>query len=142
MKTLVDYANSFIGVPYIFGGEHPCYGYDCSGLVQHILQSVGVDPAGDQTAQKLFEHFSVVGRISVPRAGALTFYGKNTNAITHIGFMIDSHRMVEAGGGNASTTDTNRAIQQGAFVRQRPHDFRKDLVAILMPNYPEWVLKD
>jgi cell wall-associated NlpC family hydrolase len=139
MKTLTDYAKSFIGIPYIFGGEHPSFGYDCSGLVQHILQSVGADPAGDQTALTLFHHFSEFGRVSEPKAGALSFYGVNTGAITHVGFLINEYQMVEAGGGNHMTTDINTAIRRGAFVRIRPYDFRKDLVAVLMPNYPTWV---
>lgn len=139
MKTLTDYAKSFIGVPYIFGGEHPSSGMDCSGLVQIILQSVGVDPAGDQTAMTLFQHFSEFGRVSEPKAGCLSFYGINSISITHVGFLINEYQMVEAGGGNHMTNDVDAAVRRGAFVRIRPYDFRKDLVAVLMPNYPAWV---
>ena len=81
-----------------------------------------------------------MGRIAIPQAGALAFYGKNTQAITHIGFMIDENRMVEAGGGDSTTTDVNKAVQRGAFVRQAPYNRRKDLVAVLMPDYPNWVI--
>jgi len=102
MNTLVEYSKRFIGTPYIFGGEHPSYGFDCSGLVQIILQSVGVDPKGDQTAQMIFEHFLLNGDICQRAPGSLVFYGKNVQAITHIAFMIDENRIIEAGGGDST----------------------------------------
>jgi cell wall-associated NlpC family hydrolase len=140
INSLVDYAKRFIGLPYIFGGQHPAQGYDCSGFVQHLLQSVGIDPKGDQTAMTLYNHFSEFGKISLPRVGALTFYGKNVASITHIAFMISEHQIIEAGGGHSTTTDIQKAIADEAFIRIRPFGHRQDLVAILMPDYPLWVV--
>jgi cell wall-associated NlpC family hydrolase len=140
IKTLTDYAKRFIGLPYIFGGQHPAQGYDCSGLVQHILQSVGVDPQGDQTAMTLYNYFSEFGKISTPQAGALSFYGRNVASITHIAFMVSEFQLVEAGGGYSTTTDIQKSIEAEAFVRMRPFGHRKDLVAVLMPTYPTWVI--
>jgi cell wall-associated NlpC family hydrolase len=141
MKYLIDYAMSFVGTPYRWGGS-TAQGIDCSGLVQEILMSVGIDPAGDQTAQILFNHFSQKDKQDkdqLVRAGSLAFYGKDKNSISHVAFMIDSWRMIEAGGGGSKTNTVADAERDIAFVRVRPFFRRKDLVAMIHPLYPDWV---
>jgi cell wall-associated NlpC family hydrolase len=135
MKTLVEYAKSFIGKPYLWAGEGPT-GFDCSGLVQEILRSVGEDPSGDQTAQGLFNYFRENGTIlQRMKPCALIFYGKSSRQITHVAFGIDNFRIVEAGGGGSSTVNVDVADKQGAMIRIRPHNHRTDMVAIFMPDY-------
>jgi len=140
LKTLTEYAKSFIGASYQWGGETPMGGFDCSGLVQEILSSVGVDPKGDQNAQSLYGHFLMHGRKSEAGPGALVFFGQSHRAISHVAFMIDTHRMVEAGGGGPNTIDQFKAIAHRAFVRIRPYIHRSDIIDILMPAYPNWVV--
>jgi cell wall-associated NlpC family hydrolase len=140
MTELIEYAKKFIGVSYIWGGSHPSLGFDCSGLIQHILASVGMDPKGDQTAQALFNHFIKEGdEIWEPKIGALMFYGKDKDSITHIAMCVSEHQIIEAGGGGSNTTDLSKAIASEAYVRLRPVDHRKDVLGILMPSYPGWV---
>lgn len=139
MEGLLNYARSFIGTPYRWGGEDPINGFDCSGFIQEVLRSVGMDPKGDQTAQGLYNHFLSAGRKSLPGPANLVFYGKSDQSISHVALMLDEIRMVEAGGGGSRTTDRAAASRDKAFVRIRPYDSRKDIVAIIFPNYPEWV---
>ena len=133
MKTMIEYAKSFIGKPYIWGGDDPMRGFDCSGLVQEILASGGFDPAGDQTSHGLYEIFREKGSPS-RKAGALAFFGTHEK-ITHVAFMIDEWRMIEAAGGNSKTTSEAAAIRQNAYIRIRPINHRSDLVATYMPPY-------
>jgi len=136
MKTLCAYAIGFVGLPYIWGGDDAVRGFDCSGLVQEILQSVGIDPPGDQTSQGLWNKFSYGGeRLDTPKAGALVFYGKGPSKITHIAFAIDNFRVVEAAGGGSKTTSEQAAIKHNAYVKVRPYNRRKDIVGIYLPNY-------
>ncbi len=138
MQLTKDYAMRFVGLPYRWGGDDPINGFDCSGLTIEILQSKGLLPRGfDAPAKGLYNHFlkqagTVVG---LRNLGALAFFGKSINEITHVGFMLDEKRMLEAGGGGSATTNDQTAANQNAFVRVRPLTWRKDLVAILMPNY-------
>ena len=128
---------SFLNIPYLWGGDDST-GYDCSGLVQEILAVVGADPPGDQTAQALFDHFSQdVNHISkdVPQAGALVFFGSNHRSIIHVGFMIDKYKMIEAAGGGSHVTSGQDAMKYNAFVKVRPINRRRDLLAIFMPEY-------
>lgn len=135
-ERMVAYVASFVGLPYRWGGDDPIQGFDCSGLAQEALASVGIDPLGDQTAQGLYEAFK--GR-SVPAsgfpiaAGCLCFYGKSVKAITHVAISIGENLMIEAGGGGSKTLTAADAAQQNAYVRMRPIHRRGDLVAVVDP---------
>lgn len=135
IESAVNYAWYFIGTPYLWGGENPIEGYDCSGFVQEVLRSVGLDPTGDQTAQALWEYFKKEGDAAPkPRAGALAFYGSRYR-ISHVAFCINDHQIIEAGGGGKKTRSKEDAANHNAFIRLRPIDHRKDLIEIRMPCY-------
>ena len=136
LTVAIDYAKTFLGLPYIWGGSHPSQGFDCSGLVQEILASVGLDPQGDQTAQTLMDGIegSCVPYLK-PTAGCVLFFGLSKRNISHVAFAISDLHMIEAGGGGSSCITVRDAVQKGAFVRIRPISHRKDLMAILMPRY-------
>lgn len=135
MEILRQYALSFLGTPYKFGGGNRLAGLDCSEFVQELLRSVGMDPPGDQTAQALFDHFSVNGEWNRHSMGALAFFGKSAKQITHVAMLLDQYRIIEAGGGDGTTTSFEAAKERGAMVRIRHLSFRKDLVAVIRPRY-------
>jgi cell wall-associated NlpC family hydrolase len=137
METVRQYALSFVGLPYKWGGSNPMDGFDCSGLVQEILMSCGVhpNPKEDFNAQTLFNHFEKNGSYGIQVLGSLAFYGKSVREITHVAFCIDSHRIIEAGGGGHLTLTKTDAAAQNAFVRIRLAKHRSDLVAVIKPNY-------
>jgi cell wall-associated NlpC family hydrolase len=134
----MDYAMQFVGVPYRWGGDDPMQGFDCSGLAQELLASVGEDPPGDQTAHTLYRHFKKHGRDwndgQRPQAGCLAFYGSEYK-VTHVAMCIDDYRMIEAGGGGSNTTSVMLASSHNAYVRIRPINSRSDLVSVIRPNY-------
>lgn len=133
-KVLYDYAMSFVGKPYRWGGDDPMASFDCSGLVVEILQSSGDFPHGkDATAQGLYSWFVMRGKITLqaPCFGALAFFGKDINRISHVGFCLDAIRMLEAGGGNSKIDTVEEAIDANAYIRIRPVSIRKDLVSLL-----------
>lgn len=135
MQLLRDYALAFVGKPYKWGGDDPVEGYDCSGFIQELLASVGIDPPGDQTAQALYDFFESRAERNRYGCGALVFYGTSVAEIKHVAMMLDQYRVIEAGGGGYRTRTKQDAADQNAYVRIRHTSHRNDIVAVLKPRY-------
>ena len=127
---MVEYAKSFIGTPYKWGGNG-AGSFDCSGYIQEVLSCVGYDPRGDQTAQNLYDHFIKRGKGNGITKGALLFWGKSENKITHVSMAIDYWHHIEAGGGGRTTINLREAQRIGAMVRIRPIKIRGDLFSAI-----------
>lgn len=136
MEWLARYLFSLVGTRYVFGGKKALGGLDCSGLVCEALCATGVLPHGTVlNAQALFNRFEHQGANDF-RIGALVFYGSSVLRITHVGILLDSRLMIEAGGGNEETDTLQEAIERNAFVRMRPYRYRSDFLEIRRPVYP------
>lgn len=135
MKILHETIMSYIHLPYNWGGENPETGFDCSGLVIDILQTVGELPNRfDTSAHGLFVRYRKEGISSEVGLGSLVFYGK-IEKVTHVGIMLDDFRILEAGAGNSRIKTLADAIKADARIRIRPYTFRKDIVEIIRPKY-------
>lgn len=145
-----DYMMSFVGRPYRWGGANPISGFDCSGMCQELLESIGQDPPGDQTAQGLYDIFKQHGTVCMAKdfkrggihpglqIGAFAFYGTNEKTISHVTALVNNWLCIGANGGGHKTIDLLSADRADAFVKMRPIDYRKDLIAVVLPNYPSY----
>lgn len=85
----VSYAKSQIGVPYVWGGETPGSGFDCSGLVQWAWAKAGiVIPRTTETQWPALQHVS----LSALQPGDLLFYYNldGDHAIDHVVMYVGS----------------------------------------------------
>ena len=131
---MLSYAISMVGLPYIWGGDSPLEGFDCSGLVIELLKAEGRFPVGDDTtAQGLYLYFKDQGFQSTGAAerGCLAFYGKSVNEITHVAYCLDEKHVIEAAGGNHTTITPEIAKKQNAHVRIRQIRYRKDFLTVI-----------
>ena len=79
-KNIVNYARTFIGIPYKFGGKHPSTGLDCSGLVWYVYKNFGIAlPHGSYNQINVGKSVS----INELQPGDLLFYGSRSN-IHHV----------------------------------------------------------
>jgi len=123
---IVDYAKSFLGTPYKWGGSSPLEGFDCSGFVGEVLKAAGVIGYRDDfSAQGLFNFLRKKG-IESKEKGAIAFFGKDIASVIHVAIHIDEERIIEAGGGSSEVTSLEKAIERNAFVKIRPLLYRKD----------------
>lgn len=123
------YALSFLGRPYMYGGDDPIYGLDCSGFISELARAAGWIKWNERlNAQEFYNLFHFQKFSSVPELGALAFFGKGGSQVEHVGFCLDAVTMIEAGGGDSTTTDMAQASKRNAFVRMRPITFRRDFL--------------
>jgi len=119
----VEYLHRFIGLPYVFGGDDPIAGFDCSGLMVEILQAIGLIKHGsDYSAAMLYKKFEDEA-VEKGYAGCLVFWYRD-DEIIHVEMMIDDFHVVGASGGGSSTTTLEAAIDRNAFIKMRPLSYR------------------
>ena len=90
----VDWALAQVGTPYIWGGETPGVGFDCSGLVQAAYRVAGV--TFPRTAQEQFDATAKLGPNDPLQPGDLLFFGGAATDITHVGIFVGDGQMVDA----------------------------------------------
>ncbi|HMU88834.1 MAG TPA: C40 family peptidase, partial [Agitococcus sp.] len=76
-------AISFVGKPYSFGGSNPDTGFDCSGLVQYVLDQSGVKKL-PRTSREMYDYSSPVDTDSLVVGDLLFFQTNNANQINHV----------------------------------------------------------
>ena len=129
----------YLGIPYIWGGDNPNKGLDCSGFVQCALAEIGLDPKGDQSAAALYEILRVSGKpVSIGDLGCLAFFGPSMQKIIHVGLCLDERLMIEAGGGGSKVTTPDIALRVGAKVRVAETTKRSDFLLMLEPSGLPW----
>jgi cell wall-associated NlpC family hydrolase len=92
------------GTPYVFGGNRPQTGFDCSGLVQYSYQQLGLYiPRNSYEQYKL----STPVYISHLQPGDLVFFRTRSIFVSHVGVYIGDNRFVHAPGeGRPVSTDS------------------------------------
>jgi cell wall-associated NlpC family hydrolase len=88
------FAMSLVGIDYLYGGESPERGLDCSGLIRYVFQHVtGVTLP--RTAQEL----SRIGkdiRAADLEPGDLVFFNTRRFAFSHVGIYLGNDRFIHA----------------------------------------------
>ena len=91
-EAIVEYTSQFVGNPYVWGGEDPVNGADCSGLMQYVYREFGYD------LPRVSEDQAQVGmKIPVEEAapGDLIFYAKEGH-VYHVVMYAGNGKTVEA----------------------------------------------
>jgi cell wall-associated NlpC family hydrolase len=82
----VEWALSQIGTPYVWGGEMPGVGFDCSGLVQAAYKVAGVTLP--RVAQNQYDATTQLASTSPLAPGDLVFFGLGPGDIQHVGLFV------------------------------------------------------
>lgn len=121
-REIVEYAESFLGVKYSYGGTTPDTGFDCSGFTKYVFEKFGIQLeriAADQAEQGN----EVLKDELLP--GDLIFSdtdGGNNN-ITHVGIYIGDGLFINAASGSSSgkviISDLNSSYWQKTYMMAR-----------------------
>lgn len=90
-NNVVSYAESFIGVPYVYGGTTPS-GFDCSGFVQYVYNHFGKSLPRTTTQQ---ENCGTQIPVSQAQPGDLYFWG-NKGSAYHVAICVGNGKYIAA----------------------------------------------
>ncbi len=89
-RAIIKEAQKYLGIPYLWGGTTPD-GFDCSGLMQYVFNSQGIEiPRVSQDQQSFAEPIN----LSELKPGDLVF-NKPSNS-THVGLYIGDDKYLHA----------------------------------------------
>ena len=89
-----DWALAQVGTPYVWGGESPGVGFDCSGLVQAAYKVAGITLP--RVAQNQYDETMKLAPDDPLEPGDLLFLGGGPSDVTHVGIYIGNGQMVDA----------------------------------------------
>ena len=136
LKDIADkIAFKFLGKPYIWGGDDPVSGFDCSGFCVEILKSIGLLPRkGDWTAQGLWSKFYKKCEVDKPYNGCLIFWSNaRGDKIIHVEYAVNKYLAIGASGGGSKTQNRANAISQNAYIKVRPWASRPRVKGFIDP---------
>lgn len=121
-EIFMKVAWGFLGRPYIWGGDDPMRGFDCSGFVLECLKSVGlVGYNVDMTAEDIRQQFMSKGKATKAAVeGSLVFWLNDIGKAMHIEIAVSPSRSIGASGGGSATKTVDDAIAQNAYIKVRP----------------------
>lgn len=119
-NELVAYATNLIGTPYVWGGNTPAQGLDCSGLLYYIQKKAGSD-VRDMTASG-YSKLGMKIANGCQKPGDFLFFGI---PVTHCAIYVGNGYMVESRGGRKNTV-----ANPGIGVVKSPVSRRSDLSCI------------
>jgi cell wall-associated NlpC family hydrolase len=103
-EELVRSAQSFLGVPYLWGGASEKMGFDCSGLTMTVYQLNGFDLP--RTSQEQFATGNPVDRPYLGK-GDLIFFAPGKDKVSHVGIYAGNGQFIHAPGkGKRIQTDS------------------------------------
>jgi cell wall-associated NlpC family hydrolase len=93
VSAAVATALQWIGTPYVWGGNTPGVGLDCSGLVQQALAAIGV-----RVPRTSEQQYAASQRIRADQVqpGDLVFFSSDGPGATHVGLIVAPGEMVDA----------------------------------------------
>ncbi len=94
LELLAQETLSYLGVPYRRGGDHPSEGFDCSGLVRHVVNKV-LDLELPRRAEEMSRLGQRVERSDL-RPGDLVFFNTLRRPFSHVGIYLGDGRFVHA----------------------------------------------
>jgi cell wall-associated NlpC family hydrolase len=87
---VVAAAKKYLGIPYVFGGNDPKKGLDCSSLVQHVYRDLGIE------LPRLVRHQRLEGQpvadLAAAKPGDLLIF----DGYQHIGIYLGGGKMIHA----------------------------------------------
>jgi cell wall-associated NlpC family hydrolase len=84
-EALVTMAETYLGLPYLYGGAKPQTGFDCSGFTGYLYEKFGISLPRSAYAQSVSERTQTTDR---PEPGDLVFFKIDYKRVSHVGMYV------------------------------------------------------
>ncbi|MFB5166758.1 peptidoglycan-binding protein [Parageobacillus toebii] len=95
---LVADASQLLGKPYVWGGETPQVGFDCSGFIVYLFKKQGIS-----LPRTVAAIWSVGTPVSSPSVGDIVFFETSRSGPSHAGIYIGNRQFVHSGSSTGVT---------------------------------------
>lgn len=124
-NQIVDYAKTFLGIYYQWGGNYPqgsSYGLDCSHFTYQVLKKYGLMNSYMVSADQA-NYVTKISRSEL-KPGDLIFYkSKSSGKVVHVAIYIGNDQVIGANGGDSSVTTIATAKKKNAKVKIQSIDY-------------------
>ena len=107
-SRLLRTADSYVGVPYVWGGNSPSQGFDCSGFMKYIFAKNDVSLPRTSREQSRVGS-PVTANFSSLRPGDMLFFAEPDEQISHVAMYVGDGVIIHASSsvGGVGYTDLN-----------------------------------
>jgi cell wall-associated NlpC family hydrolase len=114
---VVSYAKGFIGVKYVYGGDNPQNGFDCSGLIGYVYKKFSVNL--NRSAEAMYSNGTRVSKGEL-KAGDLLFFDassrKASGEIDHAGIYLGGDTFIHASSSNGEVRIQKLSEYRGTYI--------------------------
>lgn len=116
-NNIIDTAEEYIGVPYIWGGTSP-RGFDCSGFTQYVFKENGYNLY--RVAKMQMTQGEII-EIEDLTTGDLIFFEKtyNTQGASHVGIFIDDDQFIHCANGGVKISSLSEKYWESHLLGAR-----------------------
>lgn len=125
-------------IPYLWGGDDPAIGLDCSGFVAAMfyeLSRTAIDIRATHNTVALWTQLDVVAKEQA-QAGDIAFYGpRPERPVSHVMLYLGDGVVIGQPYGDQFSTDPATSKKEGRTSKCLPLLYRQDLVGFRRPRY-------
>lgn len=112
--NMLDYAQRFLGTPYVWGGNSLTKGVDCSGFVQQVFKAYGYSTP--RVSRDMARQYTTISK-SEAKAGDLVFYHNlKTGVVDHVAIYMGNGKIIHANNGVEISNVNYRTVYKYARV--------------------------
>lgn len=90
--SIIMYAKKYLNTPYLYAGNNPQKGFDCSGFVSYVFNNFDIDLPRSSNGYKNLGYALAPGDFKI--GDILVFYGyKDRTVVGHVGIVCEANGM-------------------------------------------------
>ncbi len=119
--ALIEEAEKYLGMPYVWGGSNPSTSFDCSGFVSYVLTNSGLVNTERLSAQGLYNICTPVSTENAQPGDLIFFKGTyDTPGVSHVGIYVGGGQMLHCGDPIQYTSIETNYWREHFFAYGRP----------------------